>query len=355
MEKKTSTLIALMVVIVTALSIIVGCKKEKNQSSEQPVSSEAQAILSRIEKFQALREAVNSGAKSNGTMTVEEMRDILDLTTNYEHSEHTTPCANKVLDTLYIAMPVVDAEGNVNETDVVAAYNAFETALNHRMLSINDNLSIASLFSIVMPATNSKNDNNIKIVFLRGEESEENDQPEDPFPEGANWLWGKSLGLCKPEPFNLDLGDASTQLSSVIPPLQITPQPGQIPGVSHVVHVIYRPCEQPIPDIESIYYADSIDCYNTWLFCNETILEHEDCLFYFELNCFYHSIISHIVDDSGPLHYAPTSQFPTTPYYSCYIDWHEYPSNDSDLYLKIHAAHVTYANVIWLVHPHHDD
>ena len=40
----------------------------------------------------------------------------------------------------------------------------------------------------------------------------------------------------------------------------------------------------------------------------------------------------------GPLHYAPTSQFPTTPYYSCYIDWHEYPSNDSDLYLKIIAV-----------------
>ena len=25
------------------------------------------------------------------------------------------------------------------------------------------------------------------------------------------------------------------------------------------------------------------------------------------------------------------------------------------LYFKIHAAHVTYANVIWLVHPHHND
>lgn len=41
--------------------------------------------------------------------------------------------------------------------------------------------------------------------------------------------------------------------------------------------------------------------------------------------------------------------------YSCYIQWHEFESDNPGLYFKIHAAHVTYANVTWLIHPHHDD
>ena len=357
MRNRKSLLIVAMVIVATAATLFDGCKKEKDEAAAHADKSEAQALLNRIEAFQTLRDAVNSGAKADGSMTVEEMRQMLDLMSNYEHSEHTKRCPNFVFDTLRITMPLVDDNGNVSENDAVATYNAFETALSQHMLSANDSLNVASLFSIVMPSTNAKgnNDNDIEIIFRRGEESVTTDEPDDePFHVGQNWIWGKSLGLCKPNPFNVDHGDASTQLSSVIPSVQDS-HPGQTPIITDVVHVIYRPCPYEIYFTESIYYEDSIGCSDTWLFYR-IVFNDEPCIFYDELNCYYHSFIDHIVSETGPLHYAPTSSLLPPPYYSGSIQWHEFPLNPQQPEIvKIHAAHVTYASVTWPESPSHDE
>ena len=350
MKRFTKTLVVAAVAVATVAAILVGCKKEKNEeTAAKAYNSEAQAVLDRIKSFKELCDAFNAGAKADGSMTVEEMRQILDLTTNYEHSEHMTYCENTVLDTLRVAMPAVDGEGNVSEADVVATYNAFEAALENCMAAANDGRDVPSLFSIVMPNVGSKDDDDIDIVFVRGTVSSDGGEPDDgPFPENSDWLWGKNLGLCKPDIFNSAEGDATTQLS---PYFAFHPDPqhqGQTYTLANVIHTIYRPCDQVIPDYTSIYYVDTIiDCADTWLFCDVTLLSEEPCILSWQLNCYYESIVRNIVSPNAPLHFAPIASVAPPAYYACTIDWREFPKNETNLYYKIHIATVTYADVLW--------
>ena len=198
MRKRRSLLIAVMVIVATAATLFVGCKKEKDEAVTHAERSEAQALLNRIEAFQTLRDAVNSGAKASGSMTVEEMRETLCLVSNYEHSEHETYCLNTTLDTLRVPMPVV-IDGNVSEADVVATYTAFEEALQECMESINDEMVVPSLFSIVLPKIGSKDEDDINIIFTRGQEAE-SEPINSPMASGPFndicYYWGLDMGRC---------------------------------------------------------------------------------------------------------------------------------------------------------------
>ena len=213
MKKKTIMCVATLIVAAIVSVTVVSCKKEKDEVVKA-TNSEAQALLNRIEAFQTLRDAFNSGTKTDGSMTVEEMRQALDLVSNYEHSEHMTYCLNTVLDTLHVAMPAINGEGYVSNADVVATYNAFETALEKCMLGVKDGMDVPSYFSIVMPKTGAKDDDDIDIVFLRGAADDapgnEEHTSDGPFREGVDdWVWGLNLGLCNPPgPFNCNLDAA---------------------------------------------------------------------------------------------------------------------------------------------------
>ena len=358
MKKMYKTVVMATLVVMTVAAILVGCKKEKNENTTAKANnSEASALLHRIEAFQALRDAVNAGAKTDGSMTVEEMRQILDLTTNYEHSEHMAYCENTILDTLHVTMPAIDGEGNVSESDVVATYNAFEMALERCMTAANDGRDVPSTFSIVMPEVGAKDDEDIDIVFVRGTESTERGTTSDG-PFSKDWFWGKGLGLCKPNPFNTDEGDATTRLT---PYFAFHPDPqhqGQTYILSNVIHTVYRPCQQLVPYITSIYYVDTLmDCADTWLYCLLTndILD-DRCLFYDDLNCYYESIMRNIVAPGAPLHFAPIASAAPPAYYACIIDWREFPAwGLENSFYKIHIAIVTYADVIWTDNPGGDD
>ena len=358
MKKKNIMCIAVLIVAAIVSVIVVSCKKDKDEVATKATNSEAQALLNRIEAFQTLRDAVNSGAKADGSMTVEEMRQTLDLVSNYEHSEHMTPCVNTVLDTIHIAMPVVDNEGYVSETDVVATYTAFESALERCITMVNDDRDVPSYFSIVMPEVETKDDNDIDFVFVRGTENTQNSPLDNgPFPDNVDWHWGKGLGLCKPDLFNVAEGDATTQLS---PYFAFHPEPqyqGQTYFLTNVIHTIYKPCNYEIPNITSIYYEDTLmDCADSWLFYTVTSPNHEPCLFGWELNCYYESIVRNISTPGAPLYYAPTSTIVAPAYHSCTIEWQEFLVNDlNGFYCKTHLAHVIYAYVVWSDNPGNND
>lgn len=117
MKRTKNLLIATTAIVAIAATLFVGCKKDKDETENQPDKTEV--LANRIKAFQKLRNAINSGAKTEGTMTVDEMREMLCLVSNYEHSEHETYCLNTTLDTLHVAMPTVDMDGYVSETDVL--------------------------------------------------------------------------------------------------------------------------------------------------------------------------------------------------------------------------------------------
>ncbi len=345
MRKRRSLLIAVMVIAATAATLFVSCKKEKDEAATNADRSEAQALLNRIEAFQTLRDAVNSGAKADGSMTVEEMRQALDIVSNYEHSEHMTYCLNTVLDTLHVAMPAVDGEGHVSNADVVAMYNAFETALEKCMLGVKDGMDVPSYFSIVMPKTGAKDDDDIDIVFLRGEADEdpgyEEHTSDGPFREGIDdWYWGLDLGPCDITGYTgrmIDAADKLTQQFVYTPDQQ---HQGQSYIPYNVEHVRYAPCADTAFLPGCIYYVDPNmeDCAPTWLFYYEG--EDDPCIPWYEMNCYWRSIRRNIVLPFAPLHYGLLTN---SPYHECrIIDWVYYRRTR-----KVHLANVVYCQKIW--------
>lgn len=338
------TLVVAAVAVATTAAILVGCKKEKNEETARRVnSSEVQAMLDRIKSFKELRDAVNAGAKTGGCMTVEEMRQILDLTTNYEHSEHMTYCVNTVLDTLHVAMPAVDGEGNVNETDVVATYNAFEAALESCMASANDGRNVPSLFSIVMPESNAKDFDNIDIVFTRGEVSEDEQTSDYPFSQGANWIWGRNLGLCDPGLFNSQL-DAADKLTECFTFDRTPPQEGMELMLINTCFVTYTVFYKP--PFNWYYWDPTVTtlCTDHWLFYYVGPVTDEPCITWEELNCYWANINSEVVNPTAPLHYHTFMGF-TSPYFEGCVE--DYGIEYNDIETKFHNFRVTYCDYYW--------
>lgn len=354
--KKTNLFITLAVVIAAATVAVVSCKKENVKEQVQYDSSEAVAMMQSINRFREIRDAVKAGAKSDGVMTVDEMRQILDLMTNYEHSEHMTCCENTVLDTLFIAMPPVDEEGNISNTDVVATYAAFETELLKCMEIATDGRDIPSYFSILMPEKNGKIEENITVVFVRGEERKETIdnrnilEDDGPFIENVdNWTWGRNLGLCKGNPYNCT-SDASEELSREFVFEVPAAHQGENYLITDVVHANYRPCNPEIPSINSHYYVDTLmeDCADTWLFCQVSPFIQDYCVMWWEMNCFYRSIDRNIVDSLAPLHFVlhPDYSNRYVPYHMCSIHWSLFM--EQGYYYHVHYAHVVYCNILWV-------
>lgn len=342
MRKRRSLLIAVMVIAATAATLFVSCKKEKDEAASNVDRSEAQALLNRIEAFQTLRDAVNSGAKADGSMTVEEMRQALDLVSNYEHSEHMTYCLNTVLDTLHVATPAVDGEGYVSNADVVATYNAFEIALEKCMLGVKDGMDVPSYFSIVMPKTGAKDDDDIDVVFIRGGADDapgnEEHTSEGPFVEGDDWYWGLDLGKCDG---SQTYSDAAQELSKKFVFTPDQQHQGQSYIVYNVEHVYYTPTDELIPD-NYVYYVDPNmeDCAPTWLFLYEGDSLIYQCIPYDEMNCYWRSIRRNIVLPYASLHYGPNSH---SPYHKCII----VARVDKRWTRGMHVAHVVYCGVSW--------
>ncbi len=348
---------------VLAATFFVGCKKEKNEVLTHHEKTETLALTDQISAFQKLRESVNSGMRAEGVMSIEELRQNLDLMANYEHSEHMTCCANIVLDTLYVVMPFVDNDGNVTNMDVVATYEAFETELQKCMEMANDGRDIPSYFSILMSEKAGKTKENITVVFVRGEESKEakgdrnflND--DDPFIEGVdNWIWGENLGLCKWYPYNAST-DAAGRLSEQFLYEVPAEHQGDICVITNVVHVNYRPCSHIIPGISSQEYVDPYmeDCADTWLFFQPTVNPEDCCVKWSEMNCFWRSINRNIVDTLAPWHFVlhPDYSNRYVPYHTCSIHWSRFFNTDigtpyCNYYYQVHYAHVVYCDISWM-------
>lgn len=347
MQRFTKLFVAATMVVATTAAVLVGCKKEKDEPKDNAQQSEAAVLVNRINNFLELRDAVNSGAKADGSMTVEEMRQILDLTTNYEHSEHMTYCQNTVLDTMYFAMPRIGVNGCVSEADVVKVYDAFETELEKKILAVNDAMDIPSYFSIVMPDIEAK-DADIQVVFLRGEADDYTDNDEHtsdgPFREGDDWIWGLNLGPCDPTGYTGRMVDAADKLTQQFVFTPDQQHQGRSCILQNVEHAVYTPSGFNLP-LGWIYYVDPNmeDCAPTWLFLYEGQIPDslsEPCISWDEMNCYWRSIRRNIVLPNAPLHYGPITH---SPYHECCI----IDRLDCRCLRRMHCADVVYCYVIW--------
>ena len=356
MRKCNYLLIAALIIVTTAATILVGCKKEKDEMTPNAKkNTETQALLNCIRHFQVLREACNSGIKSEGSMALVEMRQTLGLVANYEHSEHETRCKNTTLDTLYVAMPIVDINGNVSNVDVVAVYNGFEKALQERMENIDDGRNIPSLFSIILPQVGTKDGDDIRFIFTRGEESDlDPDSPTVNGPiEDLCLVWGLDLGYCDPAFLNI-VWDAADELSTYFTPNDTNPGNGAYHVFEDVEYVEYIATNTfMVPNPYASNYSYKIPPYaitpcDDWLFYQSGVINGpEPCLCEDEMNCEWYSINTFIVDDDGEWHNSPTYD---SPYYYCVVKDNVLrdKTNNDVICDRYHTARVCYARHHWV-------
>ena len=342
--KKTFKLAALFVAAAISVAV-VSCNKDKE--TEEPVASqsqnsEAKALLNRIYTFQELRNDINSGAKSGESMTLEELRDNIDLTFNFEHSQHAIPFDYATLDTFYVRMPQVDANGNVSAADAIATYNAFETSLENLLANVEDDSNLAKNFSIKFPETGTKNEDAIQVVFTRGTEG--TSYPWfAPFEEGDDYIWGKDLGRCD---YGLtDITDAANELTKKIHNNSPAAVYDTYYSPYKIDYVKFTPHQDNIYLSDYIYIEQKNYPYSHiyWLFYVSGEFDEEPCVYHYELNQEYNNFFATHMNVNGRYHYHPT--YEGIPYFDCVIhDEHLYnPAKRSD---RIHTAWVLYAYTI---------
>ncbi len=315
--KKTFKLAALFVAAVISVAV-VSCQKDKE--TEEPVASqsqnsEAKELFNRIYAFQELRDNINAGGKSNGIMSLQEMRDNIDLTFNFEHSQHATPFNYATLDTFYVAMPTLDANGNVTEADAIATYNAFETSLEKFMASADNDMNLAKNFSIKLPEAGAKSGNDIEVVFTLG--NGDTFSSVHPFEEDDDYIWGLMQGRCDQ---SLSIRtDAANELTKKFQFIVDEEHEGDLISISRIEYVKYKPYDDNdyyLPDY--IFYEDTtINNGLRWLFVYSGDCIKEPCIEDDEMNFYHESIIRNVVSPRGPLHFGLKSGYP---YHECIIE-----------------------------------
>ena len=338
--------------VAAAISVaVVSCQKDKeteneNQTVVKSSNDDAKELLNRIYAFQSLRDDINSGAKSGESMTLEELRDNIDLTFNFEHSQHATPFDYATLGTFYVKMPNVDANGNVTAAEAVATYNAFEANLENLMANVDDDSDLAKNFSIKFPEAGAKSGDDIEVVFTRGER-EDPSAESDPFEEGDDYIWGKMLGYCDPQP-TARATDAANELTRIF---QFTPDEeheGMIGIIHDIEYVGYKSYEDQYNLLPNyIYYNDTtLQCGHRWLFYCGLCSSDEPCIMHDEMNCYSRSNDRILVSPDGDLHWGLYSG---STYHECIISWIELIDPNGSIH-KLHVVDVIYAKIDWASH-----
>ena len=337
--------------VAAAISVaVVSCQKDNETENENQVvtksaNDESRELLNRIYAFQELRDNVRSGAKSGESMTLEQLRDDIDLTFNYEHSQHALPFANASLDTFYVRMPQVDANGNVSAVEAVATYNAFETELAELMADVDDDSNLAKNFSIKFPETGAKSGDDIEVVFTRGTEDEKYPWFA-PFEEGDDYIWGMGLGRC--DHGLSGITDASDELTKKFQFVSDS----KIYSPYRIVYVEYTALDfyGGYNNYDSLVYYDGEHCSDIdyWLFAAFGVFEEEPCIMHPEMNCYYNSIYNNVVKPNAPLHYDPVTG---RPYIECYVNDNEdfitlVTGGQPSMETKFHTLNVAYGILV---------
>lgn len=346
MNKNRSILVATLAIVALAAAIFVGCKKENNETHpNEKANPEAQALWNRIVVFKDLCDATLRGEKSDKSMSLEEMIETLSLVSNYEHSEHMTYCKNTILDTLRVPMPFVDETGQVLEQDVVSVYLAFEECLQKKMENIDDGRDVVSIFSFVLPKEGAKDNEDLDIVFTRGETSDDDNPTRDlPFEVGDDWIWGQNLGLCNPNPFNLG-SDAAQELTKCFTFDRTPPQEGWVLLITLPQYVTYTVYPKQYEDWVHWDPTTISTCTEHWLFYYLDYYNIDPCITWEELNCYWANINAEVVEPLAPLHFITYLNM-NIPYFEGVV--HDWDIPESDYRTLLHNFDVTYANYCWV-------
>ncbi len=336
MKALTKTIAVATLLIVTASTIFVSCKKDNDetftQNRQTEVKSEAQVVYEKVKRFESLRKSYHSNSRSdNGTVPVSEARLILDASINYEYSDVNRYLEDRDLDTLYYTAPFVNSQGEVALNDLIDIYDRFSSDIEKMENTVN-------LFMVTFPDANTRS-NNIEIVYTRGTPTPTPtpvptpNVPNYPFGDDEDWIWGMDNGRC-------DIGGYSDAAQELTKKFANTTRGGQI-GVADTAQIKPMIWDMEYDDIWATEKLNEENCSTYWLFYAENIPIEEIstyCIDNIDLNCFCRSINRYAILETGCYHYSPNRN---SPYREIEIKCHEDTVNNiySNLY---HYAHVYY-------------
>lgn len=341
MKSLTKTIAVTAVLITTAATIFVSCKKDNDetftQNRQTEVKSEAQVVYEKVKRFESLRKSYHSNSRGdNGTVPVSEARLILDASINYEYSDVNRYLEDRDLDTLYYTAPFVNSQGEVALNDLIDIYDRFSSDIEKMENTVN-------LFMVTFPDANTRS-NNIEIVYTRGTPTPTPtpvptpNVPNYPFGDDEDWIWGMDNGRC-------DIGGYSDAAQELTKKFANTTRGGQI-GVADTAQIKPMIWDMEYDDIWATEKLNDEDCSTYWLFYVENV-PIEDissyCIENFELNCYYRSICRYVVSETGCFHYSPNLN---SPYREIVINWDYYEQVALAGYCNLyHYAYITYYKI----------
>lgn len=202
MKRFTKTLVAAIMVVATCAAILVGCKKEESTQmksdvaqTEQNMSPEEQKVLD----FLADYDAMKRGVKADGeTVTPEQARWQWETTLNYCHGYPLSYLTNLRVDTVSIAMPKADLEGNIAYEDYLATYGKIVDAIREAYKAIDIEEKTLQFVMMSLDDDMAKDGDSVRVVLNTGSRTTDpvipDPVPSDwygiPFFEDECYIWG---------------------------------------------------------------------------------------------------------------------------------------------------------------------
>lgn len=214
--------VVLSVAIIAAMMGVMmsSCKKEESAQMKEGVAQTEQSMSpseQRIIDFLADFEAMKQGAKVEGeVVTPEQARWQWETTLNYCYGFTQTDLTGMRHDTLRVAMPKTDAQGNVDFTDLMATYNDIVSTVRNAYVGIDMEYKTLQYVTISLPEEASKSGDNEIVIIMNTGSDDIDDEPwyGEPFVNDPCWVWGLGGGSCT-EPYSM-AGDASDRIEAEI-------------------------------------------------------------------------------------------------------------------------------------------
>ncbi len=208
-------------IIAAMLGVMMSsCKKEESTQMKNGVAQTEQSMSpseQRIIDFLADFEAMKQGAKTEGeSVTPEQARWQWETTLNYCYGFTQTDLTSMRHDTLRVAMPKTDAQGNVDYTDLMATYNDIVSTVRNAYVNIDMEYKTLQYVTISLPEEASKSGDNEIVIIMNTGSDDIDDEPwyGEPFGNDPCWVWGFGGGSCT-EPYSM-AGDASDRIEAEI-------------------------------------------------------------------------------------------------------------------------------------------
>lgn len=297
MKRFTKTFVAAMMVVATGAVIMVGCKKEESAQMERGVAQTEQSMSPEEQKvldFLADYDAMKQGMKAEGEpVCPEDARWYIETSMNYCHGFSHELLSNMRMDTVRVAMPKTDEEGQIAYSDLMTTYGNAVAAVREQYKSIDmEGKTLQFVMMSIENSTAKDGGEDLVILMNTGSNSDDNNTgtstpPSSPwyagsFVEGDDWIWGMNKGKCDG---SVSISDAAKQLTLAIRDYDVRHWLEYVPCYGCHPYFIIE------PTVEEIYVGN---VNSTWPFYASGLTWNEIqtyCIPWEDMNMYYEEIL----------------------------------------------------------------